>query len=510
MKKKVCLMAAMAACVSVFSGCTEDKELPVTSISLDKTTLTLDIGEDFTLTATVLPDDATDKTVTWTSSDPGKATVVDGKVTAVAAGTATITAKAGDKEATCTVTVNDAPAVPVDVTSISLDKPTLTLVVGEDFTLTATVLPDDATDKTVTWESSDLGKATVVDGKVTAVAAGTATITAKAGDKTATCTVTIEAPAELKSFTLKGELKGLKVGMGVNPQKVVVYDNPDFKGSPVGKGTIGGGGFAPSSPRFAARSIGSALRSVGTVAPYDNDAQWEIPLTNIDPNECPQLYFAVTGLTPVMTPFMYPLNDFEVPVTGIGNNDDYDINARLQNNNPFNDGIEIECIMIEGTLKVTGINPGEWPDGSADDWGDLANFGSVGWLMVYDANGAEIGSFLFNDYPHPADELWTEADEARFGGDVVAGEVARPKDIVNFHGMIPARPSTLTFDLGFGDDATGKRRANVTSFSTFNLTAEKITVDENGTLNGIDGIDLGTGDITGVHIPAPDWGAPSW
>jgi uncharacterized protein (TIGR02145 family) len=91
------------------------------------------------------------------------------------------------------------PVIPIDtvpqtiaVTSISLDSISLTLIIGKDYTLTATVLPDNATDKTVDWQTSDATKATVANGKVIAIAAGSAIITAKAGDKTATCAVTIK------------------------------------------------------------------------------------------------------------------------------------------------------------------------------------------------------------------------------------------------------------------------------------------------------------------------------
>lgn len=160
----------------------------VSEVTLDKAELTLVEGQEAELKATVKPDDATDKMVTWTSSDEAVATVADGKVNAVKAGTATITAKAGAKEATCKVTVT-AALVPVE--SIKLDKESLNLVEGAKATLTATVTPDNATDKTVTWTSSDEAIATVVNGEVTAVKEGTATITAKAGDKEATCKVTV-------------------------------------------------------------------------------------------------------------------------------------------------------------------------------------------------------------------------------------------------------------------------------------------------------------------------------
>ena len=166
-------------------------DIPVESVSLDKTELSLVEGDSETLTATVKPDNATDKTVTWSSSDGSVATVdANGKVTAVKEGTATITAKAGEKTATCTVTV--AKKV-IAVESVTLNKESLALVEGDSETLTATVKPDNATDKSVTWSSSDSSVATVdANGKVTAVKEGTATITAKAGEKSATCTVTVK------------------------------------------------------------------------------------------------------------------------------------------------------------------------------------------------------------------------------------------------------------------------------------------------------------------------------
>ena len=86
----------------------------VASVSLDLTSLELIEGESATITATVKPDNTTDKTVTWTSSDNSVATVdQSGRITAVAEGTAVITAKAGDKIATCTITVKKA-GMPVD------------------------------------------------------------------------------------------------------------------------------------------------------------------------------------------------------------------------------------------------------------------------------------------------------------------------------------------------------------------------------------------------------------
>ena len=166
----------------------------VTEVKLDKSSLALDVGESETLTATITPDNATDKSVTWESSDTNIATVENGKVTAVAQGSTTITATAADgsgEKATCTVTVH---AAAVSVTGVSLNKTELTLTEGDSETLTATVEPSDATNPAVNWSSDKPEVATVEGGTVTAKAAGTATITATAADSSgvsATCTVTV-------------------------------------------------------------------------------------------------------------------------------------------------------------------------------------------------------------------------------------------------------------------------------------------------------------------------------
>ena len=163
----------------------------VASIELNKTELSLVEGEDFTLVATIKPDDATDKTITWNSSDASIASVAEGKVKALKEGTTTISAKAGEKTATCSVVV--AKKI-IAVTSVSLNKTELSLTKGQSETLVATIKPDDATDKTVSWSSSNTGVATVEDGKVTAVGGGEAAITAKAGEFEATCHITVTVP----------------------------------------------------------------------------------------------------------------------------------------------------------------------------------------------------------------------------------------------------------------------------------------------------------------------------
>lgn len=170
------------------------KVIPVTNVSLDKTALTLTEEETCQLTATIDPADATNQNVTWTSDDTAVATVsADGLVTAVQAGTATITVTTedGGKTATCRVTVK---MKEIPVTDVSLDYAETTLTEGDTLQLTATVSPSDATNQNVSWESSDTFVATVSDsGLITAVSEGTATITVTTedGGLTASCLVTV-------------------------------------------------------------------------------------------------------------------------------------------------------------------------------------------------------------------------------------------------------------------------------------------------------------------------------
>ena len=174
------------------------KAVNVTDVSLDRTELTLTEGETETLTVTVKPDNADNRKVTW-SSDKTEIATVDGagRVTAVKAGEAvvTVTTEDGGKTASCKVTVK---AKAVNVTDVSLDRTELTLTEGETETLTATMKPDNADNKKVTW-SSDKTEVATVDGagKVTAVKAGeaTVTVTTEDGGKTATCKVTVKAKA---------------------------------------------------------------------------------------------------------------------------------------------------------------------------------------------------------------------------------------------------------------------------------------------------------------------------
>ena len=168
------------------AACLLTVNAPVESVTLNRTSITLEEGKSFTLNATVSPKDATDKTVTWSSSDVSIVSVdQNGTINAISQGSASIVAQAGNIQATCAVTVIKS------VTSITLDNESLTLLVGETSTLIATVLPEDATDKTVTWSSYNAEVATVENGVVKGEGIGETLIIASANYITATCHVTV-------------------------------------------------------------------------------------------------------------------------------------------------------------------------------------------------------------------------------------------------------------------------------------------------------------------------------
>ncbi|MDE6737241.1 MAG: Ig-like domain-containing protein [Treponemataceae bacterium] len=232
MKKITWAGACMAAVLALLViGCEQDPApVVVERVMLNMTELTLMRGETARLTAAVMPENADNKTVTWQSSDTSVVTVGnDGTVTAVNAGTATITARAGDKTAVCAVTVNEITVnpEPVAVESVALDKETLTLMRGETGKLTATVLPENANGRTVAWSSSDEAVVTVGnDGTVTAHSAGTATVTAQAGDKTAACAVTVN-PIPVTDITLSAPTLTLTPGTTSKLTATVMPENAD-------------------------------------------------------------------------------------------------------------------------------------------------------------------------------------------------------------------------------------------------------------------------------------------
>jgi len=179
-------------------------DVSVLSISIDVTSAAMRINGTLEITATILPDNATDAGVIWKSSNTRVATVdQDGNVRAIGAGTAVITAISKWNplvEASCEVTVVADPVTNIPVSGVSLDRSNASLEWGNTLQLTAIVEPGNATNKSVRWSSSNTGVATVSsNGIITAVSAGTVviTVTTVEGSRTATCTVTITMPSSV-------------------------------------------------------------------------------------------------------------------------------------------------------------------------------------------------------------------------------------------------------------------------------------------------------------------------
>lgn len=183
----------------------DDPELESILLSLD--TLTIKVGETYTLEASFIPTGVMWEGLTWRSDNTSVATVNNGVVTGINAGSAKIFAEVSGKSAYCEVTVTKQSEEEEDihVTSVSLNKTTLSLVEGESETLVETVLPANAEDKTVSWESSKPLVASVEAGVVKAWSEGTTTITVKTndGNKTATCQVTVTKKESEKTLIKK-------------------------------------------------------------------------------------------------------------------------------------------------------------------------------------------------------------------------------------------------------------------------------------------------------------------
>ncbi len=209
----------------------EKINVPVTGITLIPPSEAIYVGDSVKLEHSLIPSNATDKRVTWTSDSPETATVVNGLVTGVSPGTTTIRVKArdGGYEAHCTVIVR---ARPVEVTSIELDPTSYQLYVDENITIKATVKPDNAYDKTITWKSNNPTVATVTsDGVVTAKALGEATITATASNGVnAICEIkVIKLPVRVKEMYISPVKKTIYVGQGFNITATILPTDADIK-----------------------------------------------------------------------------------------------------------------------------------------------------------------------------------------------------------------------------------------------------------------------------------------
>lgn len=220
---KITIKAAVGKAKTTITVKVPAKNKVVKSVTLSPKTKSLEVGQNFSLKATIKPTNATVKNVSYKSSNTKVATVNSkGKVTAKGVGTAkiTVTTLDGSKKATCSVTVKAKTVPTVPVTGVTLSATSATLDIGKTLNLTATVTPANATNKNVSWSSSNTAVATVSGGVVTAKAAGTATITVTTadGNKKATCAVTVKAAAQTPEEIAI-------TGVSLDQEKMTVYAN---------------------------------------------------------------------------------------------------------------------------------------------------------------------------------------------------------------------------------------------------------------------------------------------
>ena len=199
--------------------------ISVASVSITNKLSSLYVGDTYTFKATVLPSNATDKSISYSSSNSKVATISNsGLVNALSEGSVTFTVKTkdGNKTDTCSIAVSKKDTT-VRVTSVTLDKTSASLYLGETLSLTANVSPSNATNKNVSWSSSNTTVATVSNGVVTAISEGTSTITVKTsdGNKTASCLLTINSKPEGDVIKITSNNTSFKEDSNVS--------NPSFK-----------------------------------------------------------------------------------------------------------------------------------------------------------------------------------------------------------------------------------------------------------------------------------------
>ncbi len=191
------------------------ESVDVSSVSVGSDTVNLVVGDTLPVEVTVLPTDASNPALTWSSSNEAIATVdLNGVITGDSVGTATITVTTTDGGYTDTVAVI-VTAESVSVTGVSVDESTVSLIVEGGATVVATVLPTDATEKTVTWSTSNGQVATVnQSGVITAVGVGTATITVTTtdGSHRTTVSVTVAPAPAVRSVSLSESTSSIEVG----------------------------------------------------------------------------------------------------------------------------------------------------------------------------------------------------------------------------------------------------------------------------------------------------------
>ena len=339
------------------------KPILVTSISIEPEEKTVLVEDTFTITPTVLPENATNKAINYESGNTKVATVdAEGKVTAVGVGEADITVSTDDDSdlsKICKVTVN-----PILVKSVSLSESSKTLDIGEDFTLTANIYPENATNKKVTWTSSNENVATVDEGKVTAVGGGKSTITVETEDGSfkAICNVTI-ASILTTDITLSKEELTLDVGksetltVNIDPVNATsttyTWKSDDKDIATVKNGTVTA--VTPGKTFIKCTTTDGTditkICSVEVFGKYDKPAKPIVlskSLTSVTLKSVKGALYSTDGTTWVES------NEF----TGLTENTEYSFYVKLKADGYYHESDMSDATVVktdESTISVTGI-----------------------------------------------------------------------------------------------------------------------------------------------------------
>ena len=213
-----------AQCGSVKAECVVNvTPVEVTSINLNKTNVNLNVGDSITLSATVKPENAFNKTITWSTSNENVVVVDQGKVTAIGVGSAKVIAQIGKVKAECIVNVT-----PIEINSIILDQVSVSLLPGDSIIVKATISPENATNQSLEWSYSNQNIAKVNNGTIYAISVGNAVITAKSGNVSAQCAVKVM-PINVSSIKLDKSSLNLSIGQSSTLIATVFPENATNK-----------------------------------------------------------------------------------------------------------------------------------------------------------------------------------------------------------------------------------------------------------------------------------------
>lgn len=454
-----------ATCGSVSASCLITVvPTEATNIYLSQSYARRQVNETVKLSATVIPETTTDKTVTWSSSDTRVASVsTDGTVTAKAIGSAYITATCGKVSNKCQIDVVETPAE-----SIIIDKTGVKMKAAETLQLKATVIPETTTDKTVTWSSSDQSVATVdANGLVTAVAPGKVFITATCGKVNASSFITVE-PTPASTISLDRNSVTLKVSenavikASVLPEtttdKSVTWTSSDESVATVdGEGTVtaiavGNATVTASCGEISAKCEIDVVKTPVTAILLNNS---EIILK---PEETIRIYAAIVPSDATDKRVIWSSSDTDIAtIDATGNITALTIgNCIITATSADNSEIEATCSIVIEPVPVAAltIDPTEWSGTEGDSFTihvsvapDNATVKDIEWsssdesIATVDDNGyvsvLAAGSCIISAMTTDGSDLSAECIVTSYSGiDGIIDDLSAEFDIYNLQGTL--------------------------------------------------------------------------